>query len=382
MKRVYWRPREVSRRVLFLICVLALGGLFVVERFKTKSRERHYSSKIAAADLANKAMKALKVERLSRSLAIDPATDPAQTGLIGSVMTPVTSKSGKLSAKQTSVNPNFAAVIVQMLKEADAHEGDTIAIGFSGSFPALNICVLAAVETLKLRPLVIVGVSASQWGANEPEFLWPDMEQTLINQGILRVKSLAASIGGIDDRGFGLGKQGRDLILHNIESNNLTFLHPNSYQESVDLRMELYHRYAGDARIKAYINVGGLTSSIGKEIGRKEFKPGINTHVPPGVSGTDSVMARFILQEGATVINLREVETLARTYGLPTAPETIPPVGEGKIYFRVRQNPYWASGVLAIVVGCIWAFVRTDVGFRIFQTTRHSKTKEHPEPMV
>jgi poly-gamma-glutamate system protein len=382
MKRVYWRPREVSRRVLLLIGVLALGGLFVVEHFKSQVRERHYSLKRDAAELARQAMNALKVERLRRGLPIDPATDPAQTGLIGSVMTPVTSRAGKLSAKQTSVNPNFAAVVVELLKEAEVEEGDTVAIGFSGSFPALNVCVLAAVQAMKLQPIVISGVSASQWGANEPEFLWLDMEQTLIDRGILRVRSVAASIGGIDDRGFGLGKEGREIVTQSIEGHHLTFLRPNTYQESVDLRMAMYHQYAGGARIKAYINVGGLTSSIGKEIGRKEFKPGINVQVPPGVTGTDSVMARFILQEGAVVINLREVESLARTYGLPISPAATPTVGEGKIFFREQHNRWLAVTVLAVVVGGIWAFIRTDVGFRLLQTARRAHRKEHPEPMV
>ena len=42
-------------------------------------------------------------------------------------------------------------------------KGDAVAIGYSGSFPALNICVMAAVETLQLEPIGIASASASQW---------------------------------------------------------------------------------------------------------------------------------------------------------------------------------------------------------------------------
>ena len=58
-------------------------------------------------------------------------------------------------------------------------EGDPVAVSFSGSFPALNIAVYAAIRTLNLKPTIISSVSGSQWGANDPAFLWIDMEHFL-----------------------------------------------------------------------------------------------------------------------------------------------------------------------------------------------------------
>jgi hypothetical protein len=40
-------------------------------------------------------------------------------------------------------------------KEANVQEGDVVAVGVSGSFPALNISTYAALESLGVRPLVI-----------------------------------------------------------------------------------------------------------------------------------------------------------------------------------------------------------------------------------
>jgi poly-gamma-glutamate system protein len=128
-------------------------------------------------------------------------------------MTSVTSNTGSLPAKQTSINPNFAAVVVQLLKRAGLEEGDVVAIGFSGSFPALNVAVMAAVSVLGLKPIIISSNAASQWGANDPDFLWIDWERTLAAKHIFNFRSVAASIGGIEDRGLGMTPEGRRTIV-------------------------------------------------------------------------------------------------------------------------------------------------------------------------
>ena len=144
---------------------------------------------------------------------------------------PVTSVLGHLSAKQTSTNPNFAAVLVEMLKEAGVQQGDVVAVGVSGSFPALNICTYAALESLGARPLVISSASASQWGANVPQLMWPDMEHLLLRQKrvdeegkelppVFSIKSIATSIGGNNDEGEGLTEEEiKKLLLDAFSAN-------------------------------------------------------------------------------------------------------------------------------------------------------------------
>ncbi len=129
-------------------------------------------------------------KRLRKNLPIDPESDPAQTGLIGELLSPLTTNPGHLPAKQTSANPNFSAVIIHLLKRAGVKEGDKVAVGFSGSFPALNICVLAAIDTLKADPIVISSAGSSQWGANHPDFMWPDMEKLLHEKHVFPYRSV------------------------------------------------------------------------------------------------------------------------------------------------------------------------------------------------
>ena len=199
MKRMYWRPQRVSQTVLVLISIASVGGFVAVESFKKRTKQPFFTEKLAAAKIANNAFKALLEERIKRKLPIDKEIDPAQTGLIGDQITPVTTNLGELGAKQTAINPNFAALVVEYLRRAGVSNGDVVAVGWSGSFPAINVNVMAAIEAMKLKPIIVSSVASSQWGANLPEFMWLDMEKTLVERGIVSARSVAASIGGIED---------------------------------------------------------------------------------------------------------------------------------------------------------------------------------------
>ena len=328
MKGVYWKPPGRALRGQALIAAVALVGIVAVESFPIDGSESRMAERQRASRLALEAMREIRAERLRRGIPIDRETDPADSGLIGLAMSPVTSDPGSLPAKQTTINPNFAALLVQWLAEADVREGDAVAIGFSGSFPALNVCVCAAVETLGLRPIIITSAAASQWGANHPDFLWLDMERHLRGRGILKSGSAAASIGGLEDRGVGMSKPGRDLLLAAIRRNAVPAIEPRDFADGVDCRMAIYQKRAGASPIAAYINVGGGTISVGSRIGKRLFRPGLNLRVPRGLAGVDSVTARFI-RAGTPVIHLVRIEQLATSHKLPICPTAIPPVGHG-----------------------------------------------------
>lgn len=385
MKKIYWRPRGVSRTVLVLLSIIALGGYLAVESFKKRTKQPYHAEKTAAARLALDWMDVIKSALQERNDEIDAENDPTQSGLIGELITPVTSDPGLLAAKQTTINPNFAAVVVEMLKQAGAKKGDTIAVGVSGSFPALNICAYAAAQVLELKPIIIASAAASQWGANRPDFLWIDMERVLYDEKQLGFRSVAASLGGIEDRAVGIPDEGRDLLAEAIKRNGLEFIKPKNVKESIDRRMALYREKSGGAPIRAYINVGGGTVSVGSQLGKKSFTPGLNKVPPPGIAAIDSVMKRFILDKDnrVPVIHLSDVQKIAKDHGLPMQPKTMPPIGEGKIFYQDQYNQWLTSGVLAGILLCLYAFVYSDWGSRILQSAGHRKDKlGHPEPMV
>jgi poly-gamma-glutamate system protein len=409
MKKIYWRPRAVSRPALLLIAIISLAGLLIVERWKVPQEQPYFQEKVKAANLASEAFQAVRAERVKLGPPIDPINDPAETGLIGLPMSPVTSVLGDIAAKQTSANPNFAAVLVEFLKEADVKEGDVVAVGVSGSFPSLNICTYAALESLGVKPLVISSASASQWGANVPQLMWPDMEHLLRVQKrigengeelppLFKTRSIACSIGGNDDQGAGLTEEGLKLVESSIERNGLKRLRvelPESmnnlppierameeFRANIDQRMNVYRDNAKGQPIAAYINVGGGTVSVGKNLGKTMFLPGLNERPPRHVRQIDGVMARFI-NEGVPVIHMVHINAIANRFTLPLEPIAAPPVGEGGVFVGIDYSRPLVIGVLAFILMCLYGFIRTDIGFRILRTSKGASKRElHPEPMV
>ncbi len=363
MKKLYWRPQGISRRVLVLLSVMALAAFGAVETWLVRAQQPHYQEKLRAAEIARDAFRAIAAERLRRGIAIDPATDPAESGLIGELLSPVTSSVGHAGAKQTSINPNFAAVLVELLRRAGVAPGDTVAAGFSGSFPALNVAALAAIHAIGARPLIITSVSASQWGANHPQFMWPDMERTLRDAGVLPYTSLAATPGGVNDRAVGLSGDGKQLLADAAARNGIRYIEPSDYDDGIAQRMALFREHAGDAPIAAYVNVGGGTSSVGTRAGKHQFQPGLNPSPPRGPM-IDSVMARFSA-EGVPVIHMLRIDTLAGTYGLPLQPQRTPEVGQGQVFVKDVYNRPLAAAALLVLVGAMVGLLRFGLGQRL-----------------
>lgn len=377
MKKIYWRPQGMPVFAFILVALFSVGGLAAVEHFQSVTEKPHYTEKLEAAQLALTAMNALREERLWRGLPIDPAADPAGSGLIGSFMSPVTSHPGDLDAKQASINPNFAAVIVDLLKRAGVSAGDCVAISVTGSFPALNICAYSAAAALKLKPVIISSAASSQWGANEPQFLWIDMEQALFSRGIFPFRSSAVSIGGSDDTGRELSDQGRNIISDAVTRNGLKMLRPAGLAGNIDERMEIY--FSQDPP-RVLVNVGGGVASAGVRSSRVLLRPGLLT-VPSGEMSDDSVIHRFLKDEKLPVIHMENVRQLARNYGLTVNPHTLPAAGEGDLYFQYRYNVWLTAAVLAGIVFGLYIFGRVDWGFRMLKSA-HTHEVGPPEPMV
>ncbi len=357
MKRVYWRPQKVSKKGLAAICIGALIGLSLVLRSPIEITDHHRELKWAAARKAATLFTAIKQERLRRGLEVEAGFDPAHSGVVGGAMSLVTSRPADLRSKQTSVNPNFAAAIVDMLTQAGVQPGDTVAVGWSGSFPAFNMSLCAALETLQARPLIIASATASQYGANLPELMWLDMENVLREQGHIQCRSAAVTIGGGADRGLGMPASALAHIDVVARRNQIPMMHSTARSQAVRQRMKLYRELAGGQPIKVYVNVGGGVASTGGEQGKHLFQPGLNQRFNRAATEVECVMGLFA-KEGVPVIHLNQAKELAANYGFPVAPTELPTVGVGKPFHRQQPNRWLAALVLVgICVGmqtCVW----------------------------
>lgn len=381
MKRLYWRPRQVSQTVIWLMAAFSLLGLASVERFRTRSPQSDLDVKMEASASALEMMRAVKAEKMHMSILASPQVDPAGSGMIGELMTPVTTLTGRLSAKQTGVNPNFAAVITEMLIGAGVGQGDLVAVGYSGSFPGMNLNVCAAMKALGVQPIIIASAGSSQWGANNPEFLWVDMESLLYEEGLIPFKAVACSIGGYEDIGLGMTEEAKNMVKKAIKRNGLPLLQSTDFVEAIDERMQIYRKQAGGREYAAYINVGGGTISVGRSMGKRAYKPGLNLSASRDVLQIDSVMTRF-MSKGTPVIHVVEIDRMAQKYGLPLAPQQLPPTGEGGIYNQTRYNRILVGIVLALILLSLRALVLTDFGYRFTKGRGGKKGTSSPEPMV
>ncbi len=323
--------------VLSVLLLISIIGLFAVENGKVEVEQRWYTEKLRAAILAQDAAEYIKNYRLKNSVFVDAVNDPNETALIGQEYTMITTDRGSIESKLSTTNPNFAAVIVDMFLEAGLKKGDVIAVGYTGSFPGLNISVLAAAEVLGLKPVIITSVGASNFGANDPYFTWLDMEKYLYDKGVFHNRSVAASIGGGVDLGRGLSPEGRRLIIDAIKRNNVEFIHEKYLEKSIAKRMSIYYEKAGGREIKAYVNVGGGIASLGATVNGKIIKSGLSKLLDLQNFPVKGVMIQMA-QKKIPVIHLLNISNLLDQYGLPNSPVPLPDPGEGEIFTQQKYN--------------------------------------------
>jgi len=344
-----------SKTVLSVLSLLALMAFLAVEYGKEDVKLKYYDQKIEAAKLASEAANYLKELRLHKSVFVDVVNDPNETALIGQDITPITTDRGYIEAKLTSTNPNFAAVVVDMLKESELEKNDVVAVAFTGSFPGLNIAVHSALQTLKLKPIIITSVGASNWGANDPYYTWLDMEKSLYVGGVFKGRSVAASIGGGLDRGRGLSPEGRQLIIDAIDRNKVEFINEEHLESSIQKRIEIYNKHKKKEKIKAFINVGGGISSVGSVENVQFIPSGLSKTLPMKNYPVRGLLI-YMAEKNIPVIHLLNVNQLAQQYGLPLNPTPLPRPGEGEIFIQKRYSVLLTAGVSLFLVIAI-AFV-------------------------
>lgn len=204
---------------------------------------------------------------------------------------------------------NASALMLQAMDGVG--QGDRVAVNFSGSFPALNLAVMSAVQVLELEPVIIASAGASTWGANQPEFTYIDMEELLYRKGLFLWRSAAVSVGRSDDIGKDMDTDVVRAMVERFEKQGRKVLMDEDFERNIDTRTAIY--LSGNKRIKCFVNVGGNLAATGGD----EKK---------GLIGV-------FQEKNIPVINLINIKKLAADYGLPIDPYPIPEVGEGGVYY-------------------------------------------------
>jgi poly-gamma-glutamate system protein len=355
----YQRSDKAKTIKIFLITICSLFVIFFLERSKQVTKDLIINYKLAAVSQMQKAIDAIKAERLENGIEINSGDDPNETGIIGADYTDLTTSLGDLSAKRTASNPNFGGVVVDMLFEAGVKIGDEVAINFSGSFPSLNIAVLSAVQSMDLKPMIISSVGASMYGANLPELTWLDMERILRDRRIFPYKSIAAALGGIMETKGGIDGTGIKVAKKAIKRNQIPFLEEKgqkSLESDIERRLSIFHRNLLGSKLAAFINSGGATVAFGNIPQASGLSSGLLKAVPITTNPQRGLIFRMA-EKGVPVIHLLNVKALARDYGLPVDPFPLPRVPSGKI-----MKPQQYSRVMALSGLCFLSIMLVAVG--------------------
>ncbi|MEY8766324.1 MULTISPECIES: poly-gamma-glutamate system protein [Francisella] len=383
MKTMYWHRKFLSRYIILFLSIFMIISLYIVEK-NLVVETKGYTQKLQAAELTEKAFNLTQRYFMSKGYLCRTMGDVSCTGLIGLSMTEITTDSGDLYAKRSSVNPNMAAIFVSWLSQLNLKEGDTVALQETGSYPALDIAMLSAIKTLKLKPLIIFSAGASQFGANRPGFTWPDIYKNLVEKGVFDYDVIGITLGGSHDNGYGM-TPGAILKLNDAIKRNdfkvINIPYKDSTNTSVAKRLEMYKEAAGENSIKAYVNVGGNMASIGlkqpkvkvedsdkkskkdKKVTTKSsdeqiiklhsFPTGVTTKLPPEYNTVNSVAVNF-LKDDIPVVNVRDINSsIIKTYGMTYNPTTVVPPGQGAVFSQKKYNTTLAAALLIIDIALI-----------------------------
>ena len=379
-KKKAFIPVIQKTSTLVFLSLLALVCLFISLQNRSIEISPLYDSKIKAANLMKQCLQSLKKSRLENSIFIDIENDPNETGIVGLPYSLITTDEGDLDAKLTTLDPNFSAVIVDLLFTAGLEKNDTIAVMLTGSMPGANIALLSACQVMGIHPIIISSIGASQWGANQVDFTWLDMEDILIENKLINSRSVASSISGRNDMGRLLSPLGRDLIIENIKNYDLPLIRENRFADNIKMRTDIYNESHPIDKYDGVVNIGGGVASLGTSFNYRLIPPGIVNRSDivdiDNSSGIEGAFSYF-LKKNITGLHILNIKSIIENYNLPFAPIPHPKIGEGVLYAKERYNLTIVFLCFLILTGSV-AFI----GYKSKKQIREHLTKYEPDSLL
>jgi poly-gamma-glutamate system protein len=299
-----------------------------------------YAEMLIAARTMQAASDVLLAEKKARGLLPPPEADPNRTGMVGNEYTAITTTLGDLPSKRTTTNPDFAAALVRLIASLDLPRGTPIVVVLSGSFVGANIATVAASEALGLRPVIIVSLSASMWGANDPAFNWLDIAALLRERGLMRARTTAAVLGGEGAVGGGMEPEAVAALRASAARDGVPIIEARPFAALVDAFIERINAAVGpNARPGAIVNVGGALIGLGSCRESYEFAPGLTLRPVACTAGTPGLAMR-LSQQGLPLLHVLNMRRLALELGLPFDPIPLPTPGNNPAVYGAARGRF------------------------------------------
>lgn len=310
--------KKMAALVAALLWLLLWLGACLL--FPVQEKAADYDIKLRACSLMEQWEQEIlrQKERLEIPIAEE---DWFRSGLLGEDYTELTTTYGALEAKRTTTDPMMAALAVHLLTEAGMQPGSRVGAGFSGSFPGLNLAVLAACEAMELEIVYIPSVGASTYGANQPGMTFPEMARVLLDAGLLKTAPVLVTPGGQDDMGYDMEP---DLLAQALERAGFPVLLEPDFGNNLAARTAAY------GEIDCFVGVGGNLTTVGP--GEKNIPYGV---IAPGEltgdSPEDGLLQRYNAA-GFPAVHLLNVRKLVTDYGLEYDPQVRYAPGTGPLF--------------------------------------------------
>lgn len=346
---------------LLLACLLVLSVTLTAAVKGAEQVPNDYArQQLQAAELLERCFE--KVRDYKRELGIPMSElDYHQTGMIGQSYTGITTTLGAIEAKRTTAWPEMGALCVRLLHEAGVRPGDMVGAGFSGSFPAMDLAVIAACQVMGVELVYISSVGASTYGANDPELTFPEMAHRLVADGVLDTDSAAVTLGGEGDVGGGMDPRLVEEITLRLEEAGLSVVTEPDFQKDLAWRQSVYRDHG---TMRCFIAVGGNITSMGRDESGISLGQGLLSVGRTVRLDDRSGLVQYYMAQGVPVINLLNIKRLAADYGLPFDPERWPEPGASAVYY---QSSYPALPIrlglgccAALLLLCAWVRTRDE----------------------
>ncbi len=329
-----------STPVLVVLGLMSLGLFYFVETTKGEQFQDHYKEKVAAAEAMQESLEYLKNKHFKNEVVLDNINDPNDTRIIGTQFSEITSGRGSLPIKLSTTNPNFAALMVELYRDAGLKRGDHIVIGATGSFPAMNIAASVAAKTLELKVTYLASVTSSSWGANDPDYTYLDIHKSLKEANLVNFDIAGASIGANQDIGRTLSPEGRELAIEAIRRNNVKLIKGDHLSDCIDQRMSIIRKAVKKSgkSVKLYVNIGGGIASLGSKANADNLASGLTSQGKLDDFPDKKGVVFQMVSQGKPFINMLNVQNLMTKYELPRDPFPLPHIGKGKLFKEVKYD--------------------------------------------
>lgn len=344
--------RERRLMAALLVCAAAVAlTLGIAAGGQQRTRVDYGDQQLQASQLLEECFD--HVRGYKQELGIPMAEeDYHQTGMIGESYSGITTTLGACEAKRTTAWPEMGALCVRILHEAGVKPGDKVGAGFSGSFPSMNLAVIAACQVMDVDLVYISSVGASTYGANNPQLTFPEMAHRLVKDGVLETDSAAVTLGGEKDAGAGMDQQLLEEITSRLKEDGLPLLVEEDFQKNMALRREIYEQ---DGPIACFVAVGGNITSMGRNEAGLDLGQGLLNPQQVTRLTQDSGLVQYYLTQGLPAVNLLNIKKLMADYGLPYDPEQWPEPGTSAVYYETSYPVLPVALGIAAAAACLGA---------------------------